>query len=591
MSVKSFFTELRRRHVVQVAVTYVIVAFVVLEGADIILPALQVPDWTLTVLVVLVVAGLPLAIVLAWAFELTPEGLRRDGPQTGEGGPSVSVAEPSESDGPQDVVQHDPRTSTSPESLSTGSRTSVAVLPFDNLSGDPDSDYFSDGVTEDILTHIASIGALRVISRTSALQYKGTKKNVREIAGELGVEHILEGTVRRAGSRVRITAQLIDALRDQHLWAETYDRELEDVFAVQSEVAEAVARALRAELAPHELERIRTEPTKNLEAYDLYLQGLHHQVRFLPRDLERAIQCHEAATRLDPAFTKAHADIVSALSALPTFGAFDPRTLLPRLQAAMETLRAADRDAPSLHGAQLWISMFYERDWVGAEVAWQRASASWDPSDESLVPPMILYLTLVERAVEADLVLRRALESNPFSTFLLAARAFVLPYLDRSEEGVASASAAIELDPEYWFAYPFRAIAHFYAGDPTAALSDLDRARELEPRVPFEQALRGVMLSHTGPEQAARDILAQLEDRSTREYVDPYYLFIVRRALGDVDGAIDILEQAIADGSSFYVAFIRAVPRYRSLREHPRFRALLARIWPDEPSFREPPAI
>ena len=152
----------------------------------------------------------------------------------------------------------------------------------------------------------------------------------------------------------------------------------------------------------------------------------------------------------------------------------------------METLKAADPDTPSLHGAQLWISMFYEGDWAGAEVAWQRASALWDPSDESLVPPMILYLTLVERAVEADLVLRRALESNPFSTFLLAARAFVLPYLDRSEEGVASASAAIELDPEYWFAYPFRSIAHLYAGDPTTALSDLDRARELEPGVPFE---------------------------------------------------------------------------------------------------------
>ncbi len=236
----SFWSELKRRNVVRVALVYAAVAFVVVQAADLVIPALHLPDLLMTAVVLVAILGLPIALVLAWAFELTPAGIQRD-----------SAAQ-----------EKTAKAAPMPVRRPAADRRSIAALPFTNLSDNRENEHFSDGMTEEILTRLACIGDLRVISRTSVMQYKNTALPLRRVADELGVANILEGSVRRAGSRVRITAQLIEAETDTHLWAETYERELTDVFAVQSDVATKIALALRARITAPVQRRLEIIPRK-----------------------------------------------------------------------------------------------------------------------------------------------------------------------------------------------------------------------------------------------------------------------------------------------------------------------------------------
>ena len=290
--------ELKRRHVFRVAIAYGIVAWFILEIGSILFPALLLPDWTLTLIVVLAALGLPIAIVLAWAFDMTPGGVVRTAPIDG---------------GAEEPATEEPRPQV--ELVGDG----IVVLPFENLSPNAEDEYFSDGVTEDLIAQLYRIRSLRVISRSSAWQYKTARAGARQIAAELGVAYLLEGSVRRSGGRVRIAAQLIDAQSDRHMWAETYDRELEDIFAIQTEVAERIASALKHELSevsrdpppvlagavPSETANNgeplpggpRTAMTLDLEAYDLYLRGRYLWNRRSQKELDESVSYLSAAIR------------------------------------------------------------------------------------------------------------------------------------------------------------------------------------------------------------------------------------------------------------------------------------------------------
>jgi TolB-like protein len=244
MILRAFFSELKRRRVYRVAVVYAVVAFVIWQAAEIAVPGLNLPNWVLTSVIVLTVLGFPIAIVLAWAFDVTPTGVARTEPE--------------------DTVSAVP----------VSSKTSIVVLPFDNLSPDPQDAYLSDGLTEEITTDLSHLRSLRVISRSSAMALKGTQKDVRTIGKELNVQYVLEGSVRKAGDDLRITAQLIDAHADEHLWAEKYSGTIEDVFTMQEDVSRSIVDALELQLTPHEERRLVERPIENLQAYEYYLRAL-----------------------------------------------------------------------------------------------------------------------------------------------------------------------------------------------------------------------------------------------------------------------------------------------------------------------------
>ena len=356
-----FITELKRRRVFRVAAVYGGVAFVLFQVIDSIFEPLHIPQWIGSLIIVLLLVGFPLAVGLAWVFDITPEGIvRTDRIPSGSGG--------------RDKV---PPGSGKPL---TGNRTlaviailavafgvwswlrepgdavrdkSVAVIPFVNFSDSKDDEYFSDGITDDILTHLSKIGELKVIARTSVMQYKNTDKRVRDIARELGVASILEGSVRRSGNTVRITSQLIDAETEEHLWAETYDRELTDIFAIQTDVARQIARALKAKLLPDERERLEKRPTENLEAYEWYLRGNDYLRRGSfavagdRANLDKAVSAYQRAIELDTKFAAAYARLSYTYTALQFFHSIHPHG--ERALQAVERALELDPDLPEGH--------------------------------------------------------------------------------------------------------------------------------------------------------------------------------------------------------------------------------------------------
>src|SRR6478672_10578367 len=271
--------DLKRRRLVRVLVLYAVVGWVVIEVASVVLPALQLPSWAVTLVTVLVVLGFPIAAALAWASDTQPAT-------------SPTVPMPA----PEPLAASAP---SPPTAIASEGRHSVAVLPFVNMSGDPENEYFSDGIAEEILNLLTKLPQLKVASRTSSFAYKGKEASIPTVARELGVGSVLEGSVRRAGDHVRISAQLIDTASDSHLWSETYDRELKDVFAIQDDIARSIAEALRVTLGPRERRALQTIATANPQAYDYYLRGRRYFYAMRRRDFLHAIRMYEHAIEAD----------------------------------------------------------------------------------------------------------------------------------------------------------------------------------------------------------------------------------------------------------------------------------------------------
>ena len=318
----AFFAELQRRRVGKVAIAYGAVAWAATEASSVVLPALHVPEWVLTAIVVFLLVGFPIAMALAWIFDVGPEGISRTEPQAP---PAAQVklrvayaAVVIVCMGALGYVLYERGLG---RAHAGEPRDSIAVMPFANLSGDPAKDYFSDGMSEELLNLLARVPGLQVASRTSSFAYKDREVDVRQIGRELGVATVLEGSVRQASDQVRITAQLIDAESGFHLWSETYDRKLADVFQVQDEIAKAIVDKLRIELAPadQQLAQRQKAPTQNVEAYELYLQGRAIWKRRGAENLKRAIELYQAAIGKDPAFARAHAALASAYVVLPGY--------------------------------------------------------------------------------------------------------------------------------------------------------------------------------------------------------------------------------------------------------------------------------
>jgi len=461
--VGSLFTELKRRKVVRVAVVYAATAFVVLQAADIMLPRLGVPEWAMSLIVVLVVLGFPVAMVLAWALELTPDGVRVT-PATRQsdatepapsllGGRTVAITallvvlgiglgtgwllRPITTPGTPagEAIAEGPRAA--PEDL----RASIAVLPFADLSPEGDQEYFSDGLAEEILNVLTRVQGLRVASRTSSFLFKGERKSIPVIAEELGVDHVLEGSVRKAGDQVRITAQLIAADGDAHLWSDTYDGELsaETLFALQDEIARAIVAALQEHVGRAFDGAIEVAAvTDNLDAYELYLQARQSMSLLTVESARVRVELLERAVEADPGFAEAWAELGFALAVLPTW-AFDlePRPYLERAIESAERALALDGANQRAFRA-LRTAYFYLHDWERADHVLERAGAAMAGFEPTAAELMDLgYLT---RAYE---VAKAQVERAPDDSFHKLLQGLYLEAVGRSEEAVEQFEKAI----------------------------------------------------------------------------------------------------------------------------------------------------
>ena len=317
MNVDNFFAELKRRNVYKVAVAYAVVAWLLIQAASIFLPAFDAPPWVMKIFIIVIIFGFPVALIFSWAFEITPEGIKLESEiepnksikrRTGRKIVAVTIALAVVAAGlfvyqlvrSKTTITPDGQCGSAPRPATAPPNKSIAVLPFDNLSRDPDNAYFCEGVQDEILTRLAKVADLKVISRTSTQHFKSAPENLPEIAKQLGVAHILEGSVQKAGDQVRVNVQLINALTDAHLWADTYDRKLTDIFAVESEIAKTVADTLQAKLSGSEESSMAKTPTVNPEAYELYLKGRFFWNKRTGDDLRKSIEYLKQAIAKTP---------------------------------------------------------------------------------------------------------------------------------------------------------------------------------------------------------------------------------------------------------------------------------------------------
>ena len=451
---------------------------------------------------------------------------------------------------------------------------SVAVLPFLNLSADPENEYFADGITEDVIAHLSKIRALKVISRTSVMAFKQREQSLREIGARLEVGTLLEGSVRRAGDRVRIVAQLIDAESDRHLWAETYDRRLTDVFAIQTDVALQIAAALKAELSPDEKSRLHQEPTSDLQAYQLYLQGRHCYLRYTAEGSRRGIEYFEQAVAKDPNYALAYAALAMVYTELAETGSLRPGEAYARARDASAKALALDLGLGEAHCMLAYITAVCDFNWVSAEQEFKRALELTPNSADTydLYGRMCLAL---ERNDEALAMERRAQELDPLAHRADVARALLRA--GRYDEALQAATHAVELDPHYARAHATLGWAYLKKGIVKQGVAELEIAVSLSPGDTLWLAQLGQAYGMVGDVARARDVLHQLEELSRQRFVSPYHIAFVYTGLGEQDSAMDWLERAYEDRSG-PVYSVKGSFLFTTLHGHPRFIALLRKM-------------
>ena len=446
----AFFSELKRRRVGKVAIGYGAVAWMVTEASSVVMPALRLPEWTVTFVVVFLMVGFPVAMIMAWVFDVGPQGIKRTAPlrdETASMQVRLRVAYAAVVLLLMAGLGYLLYERGLGRAMAGERHGSIAVLPFTNLSGDASKDYFSDGMSEELLNLLARVPGLQVASRTSAFAYKGRNVDIRQVGKDLGVETVLEGSVRQAGDQVRITAQLIDTETGFHLWSDTYNRQLADIFQVQDEIAGAIVDRLRIQLAPEDqqLAQRTRAPTQNVEAYELYLQGRAVWKKRGEENLKRAIELYQSALARDPAFARAHAALASAYVVMAgyTKEQGDEKKFNPMAETSARQALVLEPNIGEAHAVLAQINAD-RGDFLDAESGFFFA-ISLEPNEPTPHHWYSILLSRVGRLQAALTQARRAYELDPSSPILAANLGNVLLQVGQDDEALRFVSLASEL--------------------------------------------------------------------------------------------------------------------------------------------------
>jgi TolB-like protein/Flp pilus assembly protein TadD len=572
----NFFSELKRRNVYKVAIAYIVAGWALSQGIAQVFPVFDVPTWIIRLIVLLIIIGLPIVLVLAWMFELTPEGLKRteDVDLARLGPPShawmyVAVLGALASVALFFVGRY---TAGSHATLrqseaAIGPQKSIAVLPLLNESGDPGDEYFSDGLSEELIAALAQINGLKVIGRSSSFRFKDRHEEPKAIGEKLGVSTLLEGTVRKQGDKVRIVAELINAADGIELWTRTFDRELKDIFAVQEEIARAVAESLKVTLLGSDSTQ-RSAP-KNVEAHNAYLQGHFHFQRRNLEDYRKAVSYFDQAIRLDSDYALAYAERSEAWTFIGDLtGQHEPAWSKARSDA-----EKAVAIAPTLAEARAalgWVRFFVDWKFTEGLSELKRAKelSPSNPTANDLLARVILYLGRLD---EAERQARQAVELDPLSVIAQGNLARVLLFAGKLDEADAAARKAAELQPASASSHRWQVVAAVLRGDRETAL----REAQLEPDEGYRRFELALAQQLQGDRQAADAALADLIANG-RDLL-AYQIAEVYAVRGETDKAFEWLQIAFDDHDTGTLTLL-VDPLLRDLRPDPRYKTLLTKL-------------
>jgi len=599
---RNFFAELKRRNVYKVAVAYAVVAWLLLQAASIFLPAFDAPPWVMKIFIIVIIFGFPVALIFSWAFEITPEGIKLESEiepnksiarRTGRKIVAVTIALAVVAAGlfVYQLVRSvgtDRRAVRSADADEDGRRSaaslpvsnkSIAVLPFDNLSRDPDNAYFAEGVQDEILTRLAKVADLKVISRTSTQHFKSTPDNLPQIAKQLGVAHILEGSVQKASDQVRVNVQLINALTDAHLWADTYDRKLTDIFAVETDIAKTVADVLQAKLTGSEQHVIAARPTENAEAHQLYLKGRFFWNKRTGDDLKKSIDYFEQAIAIDPSYALAYAGVADGYVFLPGYTAGAPRDCYPKAMAAAKKALELDDTLAEARTSLALAIWYYDFDFSQANKEFQRAielNPNYAIAHQQYGNNTLSALGRFDDAIAEG---KRAIELDPLSLVINADLGADYYFARRYDEAIAQLRKTLEMDPGYYYAYVTLGEALEMKGAPESAIAEYQKARALNDD-PFVLGVLAHIYAASGNKTEALKILDQLKELSKQRYVAAYTFALVYLGLGDKEQALHWLEQGYQDRAGADVGWIRVDHLFDPMHGDPRFEAVAEKIVP-----------
>jgi adenylate cyclase len=541
MTLRVFFSELRRRRVYRVAIVYAAVAFIIWQAAEIAVPGLNLPNWVLTLIILLTVVGFPIAVVLAWAFDITPAGIER--------AQAEGAAEPIERPFPP--------------------RLSVAVLPFENLSADPENEYFSDGISEELLNTLARVPGLRVAARTSSFAFKGKATSIREIGEALNVAHVVEGSVRRVGDRVRITAQLIDVADGYHLWSESFDRELGDILMVEREIAQSVGETLEAGLTRGWEDVLHTRRRVDPRAYDHYLRARFCSQRLTRESLERAVHHYQEVLSIDPRFAPAYAGMATAYLWLGD-AYLSPLETTPKAMEALDRAIELDPNLAEAHATRGYLRAAHEWQWDEGHREMEEALALNPNLAESRVILGHVKVALDDPAGAVSEA-KRAFELDPLSATTSHMLEWYLLFDGQLDAAIRQHQVTQELAPgmAYHDSVLGRALTQQARYDEAIAAFEA-----VEQTLGRPSTGKGVALAMMGRKEHALEIAEQLERAAENTQIMPELMAELYAACDEEERALEWLRRGL-DARSAGVIALRAWKGLESLHDDPRFQGIL----------------
>ena len=599
----SLFKELKQRNVFRVAAAYLAGAWLFIEVAQTLLPLYGFSDDAIRLLVTVLAIGFPLALIFSWVFELTSEGFKlekdidRSIARDHHSGKQLDrviivllalalgyfafdkfVLDPSREAALVQTTTEAVTEQITESRKSQLSDKSIAVLPFVNMSPDPEDEYFSDGLTEELIGSLAKVGDLHVTARTSAFAFKGTSLDIREIGQNLSVRTVLEGSVRRDQDRVRITTQLINVEDGYHIWSETYDHKLENILSLQEAIAKAIVAALRIQLSPEVNQQLSTGNAINPKAYDLYLKGRYHWAHINEVGFRQSIEAFQNAVALDPGYAPAHAGLATVYSFMGYFGIMPPSQAIPMSVLEADKALALDPNSSEALIARGMASLVYSYDWDRAREDLSQA-LELSPNDSLAHWAWSEYLAVVDPPAALDSALK-ALSLDPLSLPIMNSVAFKYLVRGMYTEATQMDNEMIAMDPDFTAAYWNLGIIDMLHGRYDIAIDKFSYAVEHLGGMPPTVAMLAYAYAKSGDETNARAILEQL--KSLREnpqtgYAPPLLIAYIHEGLGDVDAALDWLELALEERDGWLV-YVNSFPRFESLRNEARFKDILSRL-------------